>query len=127
MIEAIDAATNASLLLALDAASLRQQAIATNIANANSVGYVRQQVSFEDQLEQARRTLAADGSLTPFSLAGLAPRLVAAPGNGGAPAKVQLDVEMADLSRNTVQYQTLLKALSRQFSILSTAVSDGKR
>jgi flagellar basal-body rod protein FlgB len=34
---------------------------------------------------------------------------------------------MADLSRNAIQYQTLLKALSRQYAILSTAVSDGKR
>ncbi len=127
MIEAIDAATKASLLLALDAASLRQQAIATNIANANSVGYVRQRVSFEDQLEQARGTLAADGSLTPFSLGGVTPKLVPTARPGAAADPVQLDVEMADLSRNTVHYQTLLKALSRQYAILSTAVSDGKR
>jgi flagellar basal-body rod protein FlgB len=127
MIAAIDAATKASLLLALDAASLRQQAIATNIANANSVGYLRQQVSFEDQLEQARGTLAGDGSLSAFSLDGVAPRLVPSAHAGGVPEPVQLDVEMADLSRNTVHYQTLLKALSRQYAILSTAVSDGKR
>ncbi|USX18347.1 flagellar basal body protein [Oxalobacteraceae bacterium OTU3REALA1] len=127
MIASIDAATNASLLLALDAASLRQQAIATNIANANSVGYTRQRVSFEDQLGEARRALGADGSADLFSLQDVAPRLVPAASPGGAPQPVQLDVEMAELSRNTVHYQTLLKALSRHYAILATAIGDGKR
>ncbi|SHN18084.1 flagellar basal-body rod protein FlgB [Duganella sacchari] len=127
MIDAIDHATRASLLLALDAASLRQQAIAANIANAGSVGYVRQRVSFEDQLQQAQRSLADDGSVALSSLSGLAPRMVSVTHAGGMPEPVQLDAEMADLARNTVHYQALLKALSRHYAILSTAVSDGKR
>ena len=40
MTDGIEAVTRSALALALDAASLRQQAIATNIANANAVGYV---------------------------------------------------------------------------------------
>ena len=43
--------------LALDAASLRHQAIAHNIANANSPGFAPVRVSFEDQLGAVRAAL----------------------------------------------------------------------
>ena len=49
MTDGIEAVTRSALALALDAASLRQQAIATNIANANVIDYVPQRVSFEAQ------------------------------------------------------------------------------
>jgi flagellar basal-body rod protein FlgB len=125
MTEGLEAITIASLSKALDAASLRQQAIASNIANANTVGYVRQQVSFEDQLDDVRRQIAGQGSTDMFSLASVNARL--APVASGGDAKVQLDMEMADMSSNAVQYQTLLKALSKNYALLSIAANDGKR
>ena len=41
--------TAAMLLKALDAASLRHQAISSNLANANSVDYRPQRVNFEEE------------------------------------------------------------------------------
>lgn len=125
MTDGLEAITIASLSKALDAASLRQQAIASNIANANTVGYVRQQVSFEEQLDEVRRQIAWQGSMDMFSLASVNAHL--APVAAEDDAKVQLDMEMADMARNAVQYQTLLKALSKNYALLSIAANDGKR
>ena len=67
MTDGIEAVTRSALALALDAASLRQQAIATNIANANAIGYVPQRVSFEEQLVDARRGMAQNGRTDAFA------------------------------------------------------------
>jgi flagellar basal-body rod protein FlgB len=128
MTEGLEAITTAALGLALDAASLRQQAVAANIANANSVDYVPLSVNFEAQLEDARRALETQGRLDATSLAGVRPRLEALPLDGtGLPPKVLLDAEVASLSQNAVHYQALVKALSKHYALLSAAVSEGKR
>ncbi|WP_457447647.1 hypothetical protein [Roseateles sp. P5_E4] len=51
-----------------------------------------------------------------------APQVVTAAGR-----PIALDDEMAALSSNSLQYQALLKAMSRQLSILSVAVQEGRR
>jgi flagellar basal-body rod protein FlgB len=129
MTDNIEAITMAAMGLALDAATLRQQAIASNIANANTVGYVPMSVNFEAQLEDARLALSSHGRLDAASLAGVAPRLEldqTARTLGMSP-KVMIDVEVAHMAQNAVQYQTLVKSLSKHFAIMSLAVSDGKR
>ena len=105
--------------LALDAASLRHQAIANNIANANSAGYAPLKVNFEEQLAFARGGLRGApmlASVKPF---------VEADGRGSTP--VMLDMEMVKLAQNTVHYQSLLKALEKRGAILAAAVSEGRR
>ncbi|QHI99169.1 flagellar basal body protein [Xylophilus rhododendri] len=128
MNEAIASLDTRLAVLALDAAELRQQAIAANIANAGTPGYRPLAVSFEDQLgnglQAGRDTGAAD-------LAGIAPRLVPAlpagiAGLAGA-VPVQLDREAAALAQNAVHYQALVKALSHHYALLSTAVGDGRK
>lgn len=105
--------------LALDAASLRQQAIANNIANAGSAGYVPLRVNFEEQLAFAR------GDLTDSAVpAGARPFIEMDPSGGTA---VMLDMEMVKLAQNAVHYQSLLKALDKRMSILSVAVNEGRR
>lgn len=128
MTEGIEAITSAALALALDAASLRQQASAANIANAGAVGYVPVRVSFEAQLEEARTELQARGRLEAATLAELRPSLEPVPldARGATPA-VALDAELAEMARNTTHAQALLAGLSRHYAILSAAVSDGKK
>ena len=104
-----DSITVSMARLALDAASMRHQAIANNIANANTSGYAPVRVDFESQMDAVRATLQQGGTVTPA-------------GQGAA-----LDIEIASLAQNTVQYQALLKALSKHMSILSAAVAEGKR
>ena len=128
MTEGMEAITVTALGLALDAASLRQQAIATNIANANTLNYAPLKASFEDQLEDARNALQSRGRLDAGSLAGVRPMLqVGTPDASGLLPAVQLDIEVADMAQNAVQYQALIRGLSRHYAILSAAVSDGKK
>lgn len=127
MTQGMEAITTAALSLALDAASLRQQAIATNIANANTPGYAPLGVSFEDQLEDARRALDTGGRLDAESLSGVRPAMQFAIGPGGVPAKTLMDVEAANLAQNSVHFQALLKGLNRHYQIMSAATSDGKK
>lgn len=129
MNEGLEGITTSALILALDAASLRQQAIAANIANAEVDGYQPMKVDFEAQLDAAQRDLDGGGSISAGSLAGVAPRLVPDAGASplGLPAKVSLDIEMAHLAQNGVQYQALLSALGKQFALMALAVNDGKK
>jgi flagellar basal-body rod protein FlgB len=123
----LEAITTATLGLALDAANLRQQAIAANIANHATEGYVPQKLNFEAQMEEARKLLNNKGSVDTFALSAVRLQLEPVLDAQGQPAKVQLDEQVADMAQNAVQYQVLAKGLSRHFSILSSAVSDGKR
>ncbi len=128
MTEGLEAITTVALSLALDAASLRQQAHAANIANATTEGFVPLRVSFEAQLEDARSMLRAQGRIDAGVLEGVAPSMqLAEPDARGILPKVQLDLEMAGMAQNAAHYQTLLKALSKHYALLAAAVSDGKK
>ena len=125
MSQGIEAITTAALGLALDAASLRHQAIAANIANHATEGYVPLKLDFESQLASARRSL--EGGLDELALSNVKLQLQPALEDNGVPAKVQLDAEMADMARNTVQFQALARGLNRHFAILALAASEGKK
>jgi flagellar basal-body rod protein FlgB len=109
--------------LALDAAGMRQQAIAQNIANASTPGYQRIAVSFEGPL--AALGEAGRGGATP-SLADLSnfqPAYNYVDGAGG----VEIDKEVADLSENVLHQHALLKALGKHLALLGIAINEGKR
>lgn len=128
MTEGMEAVTAAALGLALDAAALRQQAMAANIANAGSPGYRPLRVSFEAQLEGARSALESRGSLDAASLVGVRPLVETAPADEiGVPPRMTLDQEVASMSQNAVHYQALLRGLAKHYAMLSAAVSEGKR
>jgi flagellar basal-body rod protein FlgB len=116
MIGATEGVGTTMVKLALDAAALRHQAIAHNIANLDSQGYVPLDVSFEAQLEAVRRGQAP----------GIAPAIVQRPVAAG-PRPQDADLEVAALAENTVHYQALLKALGVQLSILGDAIGAGGR
>ena len=129
MTEGLEAITTTALGLALDAASLRQQAISANIANANSIDYVPVKVNFEAQLDDARQALQSNGRLDASALAGVAPKLEMDVDTTvlGLSPKVSLDIEVARMAQNAVHYQALVKGLSKHYAILSAAVNDGKK
>ncbi len=127
MTEGIEAVTTTMLGLALDAASLRQQMTAANIANAETAGYVPMKVSFEAQMADIQRSRGNAGQLDSALLDAMQPRVEPAFDAAGLPTKVMLDVEVANMAQNAVQYQALVKGLAKHYSILSIAVSDGKK
>jgi flagellar basal-body rod protein FlgB len=109
MIDALQGPGSAMLQLALDAAALRHQAIAQNIANLHSADYVPLKVDFEARLAAARR-----------------PTLVAEQGVAPGPRPQDVDTELLKLSQNAIHYQALLRALGKQLAILGDAI-DARR
>jgi len=109
------------LSLALDAATMRQQAIAHNIANAAMPGFQRIGVSFEERF-------AALGGAAPQMSSVEAQRFQPSFALQGLPGDtVALDQEMAAMSENTLHHQALLKVLSKQMNLMSIAINEGKR
>ena len=116
MINATESLGSSMVKLALDAAALRHQAIAHNLANLHSEGYVPLGVSFESQLEALRRGRTPDR-----------PELAPQAGRAIGPRPQDVDIEMVELSQNTIHYQALIKALGVHVAILSSAIGEGRR
>ncbi|MES2538664.1 MAG: flagellar basal body rod protein FlgB [Pseudomonadota bacterium] len=128
MIAEIAGATTDAVKLALDAASLRHQAFANNIANANTPGFMPARVNFEEQLGAFRRVLGGTDAEVSRSLQGVKSFIEqdqSAAGQGAS--NVMLDMEVVKLSQNVLHYQTLLRGLNKQMSIISAAINEGKR
>jgi flagellar basal-body rod protein FlgB len=121
----VEAMTGTALTLALDAATMRHQVHAANIANAGIAGYKAQRLNFDAQVHQGLQAARASGQGQAGSQVSI--RIEPDLGVDGQPHSVQLDVEVAAMSQNSVHYQTLVRALNRQLSILASAVSEGKR
>lgn len=113
--------------LALDIASVRQQALAQNIANANTPGYVPYDVHFESQLEQLRVKLRTGDTLNDFDIPTFTPHFKSVTLANGLPPKVALDMEAAKLAENVLQFQAVAKAYSHMSNLLSIAINEGKR
>jgi flagellar basal-body rod protein FlgB len=127
MIFSLEAMTTATLSKALEAASLRQQAIAANVANANTEGYSPLRLSFEMQLQEASASLRQRGSVAPEDLGALRLELEPDLQPDGTPRAIELDAEVAAMARNAVQYQALAQGLSRHFALLAAAAADGRK
>ncbi len=129
MIEDIGGATSRLVSLALDVASLRQQVIAHNIANANTPGYSPQRVSFEqwlDQAEIANLESSREAGLLQ-TLEDLDQRLgqgelIEATGDEA----VALDMEMVKLTENVLRYRALLEGLAKHGSLVKMAINEGR-
>lgn len=124
MTTTIDGGMLGIMSLALDAATMRQQAIARNIANANTPGYARAGVSFEQRLDALRGTIGTGQAPSLSALTSARPRFETVGNSGDA---VALDMEMAALSENTLHHQTLLKLLNKHFALIGSAINEGKR
>lgn len=119
----VEPATLALVSKALDAATVRQAVHANNIANAGVEGFAPSRVSFEAHMSQVRDVLARGDRLSVADVGGLQATIETM----GTDSKVELDAEVSALARNGLHYQALIKALDRELSMMSLAVSDGKR
>lgn len=109
----IDALTVPSLVAAIDAALVRQQVIAANIAHAGTPGRRPLQVTFEQALSSAGPALQ--------------PVIRPAGGSSAVDGAVRLDAEAVAMTRNALHHQALLRALDRHLALMSLAVADGRR
>jgi flagellar basal-body rod protein FlgB len=125
MAEPIERTTMALMGLALDAASMRQQAGANNIATVNTGTGRVATVEFEKHLGAVRTSLAAGLPVTADQVSHLRPRTVWA--SGAQQGVATLDQEMAALSQNAVQHLALVRSLNLYLELRSAAINDGKR
>lgn len=138
--------TLGTLERALDARLSRQNALAGNIANANTPGYVPKDVDFEAAMRQpvgAGAPLPASEvppgpAMIPLDAPRPAPRSL---GPGGASASslvaapaatpgldgnaVDLDRTMVALAQNALQYSAAARAAGKKLAILRYVASDG--
>jgi flagellar basal-body rod protein FlgB len=109
--------THVALERALAGASLRQQALTENLANANTPGYRRRDVDFHGTLQQAlgrgQAALEQTGFTPQVSDAG-----VVRPDGGS----VDVDRETTLLAQNALEYQALAAVVRGRSSILRTAI-----
>ena len=107
----------------LDAAVVRQEAVAANIANAETPGYRRVDVA-PDFAEQLKARLAS-GDLT-ASADSLQPRIAEDPSartvrpDGNS---VELEHELLAMNRNAVEHQYLTEIISQNIKQLKMAVT----
>lgn len=120
---------SATLARTLDGAAMRQKALANNIANAETPGFTRQEVSFEAQLQAIVDDQTIDSQTCMDELAGLSidphddtksPRNE----NGN---NVSLEHEMSEMAKNTLQYEAAAQMLAMRLSALRTAIFEAKR
>ena len=108
----------------LDAASLRQEAIAANIANAETPGYRRLDVA-PDFAAQLRAQITS-GTPAAQAAVGAQPtlaedahaRVVRPDGN-----TVELENELLAMNRNSVEYEFLTEVVSRNIKQLRVAIT----
>ena len=107
----------------LDAAALRQEAIAANIANAETPGYHRVDVSpdFAEQLKSRLATGslgAGDDSLRPTLAEDPHARSVRPDGNS-----VEIEHELLAMNKNSVEYDYLTEVVSTNIKQLKMAIT----
>lgn len=111
--------------LAMDVNMLRQAVTAHNIANANSPGFQPSTVDFDTAMARLREDLADTASVSDGTRR--AGALPAASLLEAQPGQVSLDQEIVRMNQIAVHYQALARGLSRYFSLMSLAATEGKR
>lgn len=109
---------------AADASWMRQEAISNNIANVNTPGYKRQDVAFEDSLQEAisnSRYRSTDEKVANLSKVDL--RIRSYTDSSGFSYRldgnnVDIDTENAALARNQLKYNALVDSINHEFSMI---------
>jgi flagellar basal-body rod protein FlgB len=109
--------TQIGLERALSGASLRQQAIAQNIANVNTPGYRRQDVDFESALQAAwDQGSGSVEQVAPTVQTDMA-SVMRADGSS-----VDIDTEAAEQAKNGLQYEAVSSVMKARTAILKSAI-----
>lgn len=134
----IDRLNNKTVLLekALDAAWLRNETISNNIANVNTPGYKKSYVKFEELLSDSFDKFQISGikkdeKFLPIgrdTVQCVSPQVVQEDFTSMRRDKnnVDIDVEMAELAKNTIRYNALIAQMSKEFSKIKLAISGGR-
>ncbi|MFC1585496.1 flagellar basal body rod protein FlgB [Fibrobacterota bacterium] len=116
----------------LDAGALRNRTIANNLANVTTPKYRRIEVEFENQLKKVLEKRNLKGARTDPAhlpvgrreLTEISPRAFRAkdPTKPGEINNVDIDIEMAKLAENQLNYQYAVKFMKGQTEILAATL-----
>jgi flagellar basal-body rod protein FlgB len=123
------AVTSQLVSIALDAALARHTAIAANIANVDTPDYRPMTARFDQIVEelQGRVTDRSLDASTALEARRIEESLASSPWVVDPTAsKVELDMQMAKLAKNTVQYQALLTAQGKLMGMEELVISEGR-
>ena len=119
---------------ALNGSSLRHKVISNNIANINTPGYKRMEVSFEEEL-----AMAAKGDIRP-EIALTHPKHIAPRGQVPIPNQIRtientslrtdgnnvdIDAEMAAMTKNNIFYNTVAQRINGYYTNIKLAIKGG--
>ncbi len=132
-----DSETFLILKKALDTTTLRQQALSSNIANVDTPGYKRADVSFEEELKSALNkqerlelTTTDKKHLTnKLELENVHPKVFRQQDSymRNDFNNVDIELEMAGLSKNNVAYNALAELISNKLKIIRSAINEGRK
>jgi len=117
---------------ALDASWLRNEAISNNIANVNTPNYKREEVRFDAVLSKSISDLTVDAKIThkkhiPFTNSANIAMITKDNSNFRKDGNsVNIDVEMAELAKNSIMYNALSQRVSGFFNRLRMVIRDGR-
>ncbi len=111
----------------LDVSSVKHKVIANNIANVNTPGYKKMDVSFADQLEKALNESSANTN----KFAALQPKIVISKEDTGKTVRndgnnVDMDKEVSSLVKNTLSYNIYTQLLSKKFEGIKSAIENSR-
>ncbi|SFC40038.1 flagellar basal-body rod protein FlgB [Alkalibacterium subtropicum] len=113
---------------ALDASSMRQEAISTNISNVNTAGYKAKRVDFEQALQSAMNGTGLKANhVKHFGANGFGdvkPQTIEQTGNrvNENGNNVAIDTEMAELSANAIYFQAVSTQLTNQYGMIRSVL-----
>lgn len=121
---------------ALGASSLRQQVISNNIANVNTPGFKKSEVTFEDRLQsaiEANKKLSilartherhyphkVNTDISPM-INTITNTSLRVDGNN-----VDIDAEMAEMAKNNIYYNAVVQKVQHYFSNIKSCINGGK-
>ncbi len=109
----------------MDLYMTRHNVIADNIANAETPYYKARQVDFEGQLQRAVQ--AEEMGLAGVDIDEVKPSISQDPDSelGQDLNSVDMDKEMAKMTKNDIQYSAASQMISKKFALLKYALSGG--
>ena len=113
----------------LDSTAARQRVIAHNIANVDTPGFTRRDVSFHDQLAQALEGAEDHPLEAAARVAEAQPRTTA---DEGSPRRadgnnVDIEREMSSLAQNNLEYEAAAEIIKTKLDMLRAAISEGRK
>lgn len=132
-----DSETFVILKKALDTATLRQQALSSNIANVDTPGYKRADVSFEEELKSALnkqerlelKTTDKKHLSNKLELENVHPKIFRQQDSymRNDFNNVDIELEMAAISKNNVAYNALAELISNKLKMVRSAINEGRK